>query len=87
MCEFEKLNVTTVVAPTLKIVNPNKLFVLEMDGFGEAICVILMKEGHFMVFESKKLEHAQCNYSTYEGELFSIVPALKKWKQYFLIVK
>ena len=40
-----------------------------------------------MVFESKKLEHAQCNYSTYENELFFIVPALKKWKQYFLIVK
>ena len=41
-----------------------------------------MQRGHFIAIESKKLDKAQRNFSTYEQELSAIVYALKKWRHY-----
>ena len=52
--------------PILDIVDPKKLFVLEIDASGEAISAILMQGGRLATFESNKLDHMQWNYSAYE---------------------
>ena len=54
---FEKLKVALAVAPILDIVDPNKLFVLDIDASGESIGVVLMQGGCPIAFESKKLDH------------------------------
>ena len=53
---FKKLKVVLAVAPILDIVDPNKLFVLEMDASGEAIGVVLMQGRCLVAFKSKKLD-------------------------------
>lgn len=59
--------------------DPTQPFVLEMDASGHAIGVVLLQGIRPIVFESKKLDNAQCNYLAYEPELYAIVHALRKW--------
>ena len=79
---MQKLKVAIATAPILYIVDPNKPFVVETDASNFAIGAVLTQEGRPIAFESKKLDHAQQNYSVYERELYAIVHALKKWKHY-----
>ena len=76
-CNFDKLKVAIAITPILAIVDPHKPFVLETDASSTAIGVDLLQDGKSITFESKKLNHAHQNYSTYEHELFAIVHALK----------
>ena len=43
---------------------------------------VLIQDGHLVAYESKKLNHAQQNYSAYERELFAIIYALHEWRHY-----
>ena len=43
---------------------------------------VLILDGHYIAYESKKLNCAQQNYSTYECDLFAIIYTLQKWKHY-----
>ena len=79
---FEKLKVALASAPILAIVDPTKPFVVETDASDRAIGAVLLQDGKPIAFESKKLDKAQQNYSTYERELYAIIYALKKWRHY-----
>ena len=48
----------------------------------KAVGAVLIQDGHPVAYESKKLNRAQQNYSTYERELFAIIYALRKWRHY-----
>ena len=47
---FEKLKVALATTPILNIVDPNKLFLLEIDANGKAIGVVLMQRGCLVAF-------------------------------------
>ena len=53
-----------------------------MNASAKAISVVRIQDGHPVAYESKKLNRAQQNYSTYERELFAIIYALRKWRHY-----
>ena len=55
---------------------------METDASASAVGAVLLQNWHPRTFDSKKLNNVQCNYSTYERELYSIVHALKKWRHY-----
>ena len=79
---FEKLKVSIATVPVLVVVDPHKPFVVETDASASGVGVVLLQDGCPVAFESKKLNNAQRNYSTYEHELYAIVHALKKWRHY-----
>ena len=79
---FDKLKVALAIAPILAIVDPQKPFVVETDASAKAIGAVLIQDGHPVAYESKKLNRAQQNYSTYEQGLLAIIYALKKWHHY-----
>ena len=79
---FDKLKVAIATTPILAVVDPHKPFVVETDASSTAIGAILLQDGRLIAFESKKLNRARQNYSSYERELFAIVHALKQWRHY-----
>ena len=79
---FMKLKVALATTPILAVVDPLKPYVVETDASDKAIGAVLLQEGRPIAFESKKLDRAQQNYSTYERELYAIIYALKKWRHY-----
>ena len=79
---FNKLKVAMTIAPALAVVDPLKPFVVETYASDKAIGAVLLQEGRPVAFESKKLDRAQQNYSTYEKELYAIIYTLKKWRHY-----
>ena len=64
------------------MVDSDQYFELETNTSGEAVGVMLSQGGCPIVFESKNLIFCQWNYSAYEREVFPIMRALKKWRQY-----
>ena len=57
----------------LAIVDPQNPFVVETDASAKAIGDVIIQDRHPVAYESKKLNRAQQNYSTYERELFAII--------------
>ena len=76
-CSFDKLKVAIAIAPLLAIVDPHKPFVVEINARYIAIGAIFLQDGWSIAFESKKLNHVQRNYSTFERKLFAICTCFK----------
>ena len=57
-------------------------FVIEIDASDMAVGAVLMQHEQPVVFMSKVLNSAQCNYRTIDHELLVIVFACKKWHPY-----
>jgi hypothetical protein len=70
--------------PVLKIADPEKDFLVCTDVCKEGLGGVLMKEGHVIWYESRKLNKNEVNYVTHDMELASIVHALKMWRHYLL---
>jgi hypothetical protein len=68
----------------LKIVDPNKDFLVCTDACKEGLRGVLMKEGHVIFYESIKLNEHEINYVTHDLELASIIHNLKMWSHYLL---
>jgi hypothetical protein len=83
-CEnnFNLLKELLTSAPVLKIADPNESFVVCTDTCKEGIGGVLMQNGHFIGYESKKLKKHERNYATHDLELASIVHALSMWRHY-----
>jgi hypothetical protein len=71
-------------APMLNIVDPNETFVVCTDACKEGIGGVLVKNGHVIGYESRKLKEHERKYATHELELASIVHALRIWRNYLM---
>ena len=68
----------------LKIVDPNKDFLVCTYASKEGLRVVHMEEGSVVFYESQKLNEHEVNYVTHDLELAAIVHALKMWRHYLL---
>ena len=67
-CEesFKKLKELLTTAPILRIVDPNKDFVVCNDACNDGLGGVLTQEIHVIAYESRKLKIHEKNYATYD---------------------
>lgn len=63
--------------PILKVIDPDKDFVVCIDACIEGLGGVLMLEGNVICYKSRKLKEHENNYETYDLELAAIVHTLK----------
>jgi hypothetical protein len=85
-CEgrFQQLKCLLTNAPVMKIVDPNKDFLVCTNAFKEGLRGVLMQEGHVIFYESIKLNEHEINYVTHDLELDAIIHDLKMWRNYLI---
>jgi hypothetical protein len=85
-CEknFNLLKELLTSEPVLKIADPNESFVVCIDACKEGLGGFLMKNGHVIGYESRKLKEHERNYATHDLELASIVHTLRMWRHYLM---
>ena len=71
-------------APILRIVDPNKDFVICIDACNDGLGGVLTQEGHLIAYESRKLKIHEKNYATYDLELASIIHDLKMCRHHLI---
>ena len=81
---FNKLKELLAIAPILKIIDPNKDFVVCTDACNDGLGGLLTQEGHVIVYEPRKLKTHKNNYETYDLDTTSIIHALKMWRYYLI---
>lgn len=81
---FKELKSKLVFALVLALPDFDKLFIVECDGCNTGIGGVLTQESHSIVFYSEKLGEGRQHWTTYEIELYTIVPAFKNWEPYLL---
>ena len=68
--------------PILALPDFNKVFQVDCDASGTAIGAILSQEGRPISYFNEKLNDAKRKYFVYDQEFYTIVQALKKWRNY-----
>ena len=68
----------------LKIVDPEKYFVVCTDACKKRLGGFLMQDNHMVCDESMKLKDHEKNYANHDLELAAIVHALKMWRHYLM---
>ena len=81
---FTKLKVTMSSARMLVLPNFDKDFVLETDASDYGVGAILLQNKQPLAYFSKKLSLRMQQASAYVRELYAIIEAVKKWRQYLL---
>ncbi|XP_019176179.1 PREDICTED: uncharacterized protein LOC109171583 [Ipomoea nil] len=81
---FTALKTIMTKTPVLRLPNFSKPFIVEIDASNEGIGAIFVQDDRPIAFFSKKLGSRLRNSSTYNRELFAIVEAVQKWRQYLL---
>ncbi|XP_042051252.1 uncharacterized protein LOC121796474 [Salvia splendens] len=81
---FNRLKTAMVSAPVLRLPDFTKTFYLETDASDFGVGAVLLQDNHPMAFFSKKLGPRRRVTSTYHKELYAIVEAVQKWRQYLL---
>ena len=72
-------------ALVLKVVDPEKYFVVCTDVCGQGLGGVLMQDNHVIYcYDSRKLKEHEKNYATHDLELAAIVHALKMWRHYLM---
>jgi hypothetical protein len=85
-CEksFQCLKQLLKIAPIIRIVDPNKDFIVGVDACKEGFGRVLSQNGYFVWYESRKLKEHERNYATHDLELAAIVHALNIWRHYLM---
>ena len=85
-CEdsLKKLKTLLTTAPILRIVDPNKDFIVCTDVCNDGLGGVLTQEGHVIAYESRNLKVHEKNYVTYHLELAAIIHALKMWRHHLI---
>ncbi|VFQ89359.1 unnamed protein product [Cuscuta campestris] len=81
---FQRLKLAMTTAPVLRLPDFTQPFYLETDASDTGIGAVLLQRGHPIAFFSKKLGPWRRTASTYHKELYAIVEAVQKWRQYLL---
>ncbi|KAA3487490.1 reverse transcriptase [Gossypium australe] len=84
---FDQLKTLLTEAPVLVQPESGKEFIIFSDASLNRMGCILMQEGKFVVYASRKLKQHERNYSTHDLELAAIVFALKIWRHYLFSEK
>ena len=85
-CEesFQQLKNILTSVPILKIVDPEKDFVVCTDACNKELGGVIMQDNHVVCYELRKLKEREKNYATNDLELAAIVHALKMWRNYLM---
>ena len=81
---FDDLKSAMCSTLVLRLPNFSIPFVVETDASDFGIGAVLLQEGHPLAYFSKKLGPRRRLASTYHKELYAIVEAVQKWRQYLL---
>ncbi|KAL0415947.1 UNVERIFIED_CONTAM: Transposon Tf2-12 polyprotein [Sesamum latifolium] len=81
---FDRLKRAMVTDPVLALSDMSKPFVVETDASDFALGGVLMKDGHPVAFESRKLKDVERRYSVHEKELLAVVHCLRLWRHFLL---
>lgn len=81
---FAALKHHLTVAPILGLPDFEDTFVVETDASGEGIGAVLLQKGRSICFFSRKLGVRMKSAATYQKELYAIVEAVYKWRQYLI---
>ncbi|VFQ91763.1 unnamed protein product [Cuscuta campestris] len=81
---FEALKTALTTAPVLRLPDFGVIFVVETDASGTGIGAVLLQHEQPVAYFSKKLGTRRLAASTYHKELYAIVEAVQKWRQYLL---
>ena len=89
---FGTLKSAFVFTPILRLFNPFRKIVIEINASNYALRAILSQKGlnkkfHPIAFYSQKLTPAEINYKIHNKEFLIIIKAFKKWHHYFKGVK
>ena len=80
---FDSLKNKLTHAPILALPDFNETFVIETDA-SVGIGAVLLQKGRPLSFFSRKLGPRMSVAATYQKELFAIVEAVYKWRQYLI---
>lgn len=81
---FRALKTAITSAPVLRLPDFSKTFYVETDASDFGVGAVLLQDNHPLAFFSKKLGPRRRVTSTYSKELYAIVEAVQKWRQYLL---
>lgn len=81
---FKKLKMAMTKAPVLRLPDFETTFIIETDASNIRIGAVLMQHEQPIAFFSKKLGQRLQGASAYHRELYAIVEAVYKWRQYLL---
>lgn len=81
---FQALKAAMVSAPVLRLPDFDRPFIIEIDASDLGIGAVLLQDSHPIAYFSKKLGPRRRVSSTYHKELYAIVEAVHKWRQYLL---
>ena len=84
---FETLKSAFTSAPILRLFDPFKKIIIEINASDYALRIIFSQKGlnkkfHPVVFYSQKLIPAEINYKIHDKEFLVIIKAFKKWHHY-----
>lgn len=81
---FENLKKAMTTMPVLRLPDFDRPFCIETDVSDLGIGAVLLQDNHPIAYFSKKLGPRRRVASTYDKELYAIVEAVQKWRQYLL---
>ena len=74
---FEGLKEAISTKPVLRLPDLDLPFEVQTDASDRALGGVLVKEGHSVAFESRKLNNVEQRYSTHEKEMTVVVHCLQ----------